>query len=291
MEQYRETEVVSMEVREITPAMASEMLGHNNGNRNLSQAKAQYYAKLMHQGSWRLTHQGIAVSESGNVIDGQHRLAAVAMHGKPVKFVVVTLRATDDGGELTAIAQPIDIGKKRSISDITEEPRDHVQICRTIIRDFVPNGNIRGQDPEIVAKSIVILRQSLFEINSRCGTTRKGLSVATIRAIMVLRHYMGVDVLGLYKDSLNERYERLPKSWVSWATRIVSMVDGTRIPKNADFRKVVAALTWQVTDPTKSTTQVVQIRKPELYIEEISAAVQEVLMPALTKSRTTDGTK
>lgn len=283
MEQYRKTDVVSMEVREITPAMASEMLGHNNGNRNLSPRKVQEYARTMSEGGWRLTHQGIAVSDSGNIIDGQHRLSAVTMCRKPIKFVVVTLRANDKMGDLTAIAQPIDIGKRRSISDITEEPPDFVRICRTLMRDFVPNGDSRSQSPETVSRVIDILRPSLSELKSKCGSTRKGLSVATIRGLFVIRHYMGVDALEQYRDSLNQRYERLPRSWVSWASKIEGMAEGTHVRKNQDFRKQVAAMTWQVTDPNKTTNKTIMVKNQSIYIDEISANVQEIFMPALAR--------
>lgn len=285
MEQYRDTDVVSMEVREITPAMASEMLGNNDGNRNLSQSKVLNYMRSMKEGSWRLTHQGIAVSDTGNVIDGQHRLAAIAQLGRPMRFVVITLRANDKGGELTAVAQPIDIGKRRSISDITEEPITHVKICRALIRDFAPSGNAKAQDPEIVARSIDLLRDELTEIKARCGTTRKGLSAATIQAIVVIRKHMGIDVMPYYKDALNQRYENLSRSWVSWSTRIEAMVEGNRVPKNGDFRKFLAAITWQVTDPKKDKNQRIVVMRSENYIDEISGVVQEILLPALTKKK------
>ena len=286
MDKYRDTEIVSAEVREITPSMASEMLGKNEGNRNVSQAKVQYYARLMREGSWKLTHQGIAISQDGNVIDGQHRLSSVAMYGKPVSFLVTTMKAKDDQGTLTAIGQPIDIGKLRTISDITDEPVDHVRIVRTLIRDFVPGGSDRSQDPEIVAAGIDIMRDSLVALNERCGATRKGMSLATVRAIMAIRHISGIDVLDDYKNALNRRYEALTKSWVSWASRLESMSDGaTRIPKNHDFRRFVAAITWQVTDPSKGLDQSVMIKNTERYHEIISGEVQGILMSTLTKNR------
>jgi hypothetical protein len=42
----------------------------------------------MLNGNWVLTHQGIAISKSGKLIDGQHRLAAVVKANVPVEMMV-----------------------------------------------------------------------------------------------------------------------------------------------------------------------------------------------------------
>jgi hypothetical protein len=244
----------------------------------------------MREGSWKVTHQGIAVSSDGNIIDGQHRLIAVTIYGKPVKLLVTTIRATDDRGELTAVSQPIDIGKLRSISDITDEPVGYVTIVRTLVRDYTPAGSDRSQDPEIIAAAVNILRPSLSALTAKCGSTKKGLSLATVRGIMTIRHFVGIDVLDKYKDALNGRYERLPKSWVTWATRLETMSDSTtRIPKNQDFRSFVGAITWQVTDPAKNDDQMVLVKNTDRYRDLIAASVQDILIAALTKGKALRG--
>lgn len=285
MEHYRQTEIVSSEVREITPAMAREMLAHNDGNRGLSVSKVAFYTRIMRDGSWRLTHQGIAISDTGNVIDGQHRLAAVAGCGRPVRMQVTTLRAVDGRGELNAIGQPIDIGKARTISDITSEPRLNVTTVRTIVRDYVRGGQQRTDDPEIIAQGIELLRPSLNKLTEKCTTATKGLSRASIFAVMVLRDYQGIDEFQNYRYALLARSDLLPRKWVSWRERMLGMAAGTvSAPRGKDFRHFVTALTWQVTDPTKSDEQVLKIQKVDRYIDEVSAVAQEALMAALTKS-------
>lgn len=284
MNKYRDTKIVSVEVKTITPAMASEMLNKNNGNRNISQAKVQYYARIMREGSWKLTHQGIAISTTGNIIDGQHRLVAIVQYGKPIDFIVTIVEADDGLGELTAVGQPIDIGKIRSISDITSEHRRYVMIVRGLIRDFVPNGSVRAQDPEVVGSAVDIVRNTLEEISAKCGSTKKGLSNATIQGVMLIRQYRGIEVLTKYRDALNGRLERLPKSWVSWHGRITEIAEHKNLPKNGDFRKYVAATTWQVTDPDKNEDQMVLVKNLDRYNEMIQDEVQSIFIKALTKS-------
>ena len=61
---------------------------HNGANRDLSLAKAREYQQAMERGEWKETHQGIAFDIEGKLIDGQHRVAAVALSGKQMRFVV-----------------------------------------------------------------------------------------------------------------------------------------------------------------------------------------------------------
>lgn len=88
---------------EVTPDLAKEYLTLNKENRPLSQTKVDEWAKEMKQGKWRQTHQGIAFDWDGNLLDGQHRLAAIVASGRTVKLMITanldpeTYRVIDDG--------------------------------------------------------------------------------------------------------------------------------------------------------------------------------------------------
>lgn len=71
----------------ITPQLALQYLEHNK-NRNLQEGYAQRLAKMMVDGEWQLTHQGIAFNCDGSLRDGQHRLRAVVLSGIPQQFWV-----------------------------------------------------------------------------------------------------------------------------------------------------------------------------------------------------------
>jgi hypothetical protein len=75
----------------ITPELAADWLENRNlsANRNLSEHVAAKYAKAMSEGRWLFTHQGIAFDTEGWLIDGQHRLRAVAISGVTVEMFVV----------------------------------------------------------------------------------------------------------------------------------------------------------------------------------------------------------
>jgi len=72
----------------ITPNLAAEMLQRNVLNRPRRSPHVAKIAADMKVGRFRETHQGIAFTEDGDLIDGQHRLAAIINYGHPVKLRV-----------------------------------------------------------------------------------------------------------------------------------------------------------------------------------------------------------
>lgn len=79
---------VTYQVELITPEMAKALLENQAGNRPISPLIVATYADAMRRGLWKLTNQGIAISILGQMIDGQHRMAAVIEAGIPVLMMV-----------------------------------------------------------------------------------------------------------------------------------------------------------------------------------------------------------
>ncbi|MBA0052662.1 hypothetical protein E0L36_17755 [Streptomyces sp. AJS327] len=75
----------------ITPDMAKAWLEHCNpeSNRVLSEVVCERYAKTMRKGEWKTTHQAIAFDSKGKLLDGQHRLNAIATSGVTVTMLVI----------------------------------------------------------------------------------------------------------------------------------------------------------------------------------------------------------
>jgi hypothetical protein len=94
----------------VTPEMAKLLLSQNSNNRRLIQANVDFLASQIVKGDWKLTHQGIAVSKSGRLLDGQHRLAAVIKAGAPVGMMLTTGLPDD-------IFDVLDTGRARRASD------------------------------------------------------------------------------------------------------------------------------------------------------------------------------
>jgi hypothetical protein len=62
----------------------------NNRNRPLNQRWVDKLSRDIKANAFITTHQGIAFSEGGELLDGQHRLAAIAVSGRAVQMLVTT---------------------------------------------------------------------------------------------------------------------------------------------------------------------------------------------------------
>lgn len=83
-----QTEYTS-KIETITPERAADILAnHNPGNRPLARARVRSYAQEMAEHRWRLSPQGISFDGQGNLVDGQHRLAAIKQSGQPQQLYV-----------------------------------------------------------------------------------------------------------------------------------------------------------------------------------------------------------
>lgn len=78
------------QVETITPKLAAEYLKRNTENyRNKRFRDIALYAEQMKAGRWELNGEPICFSESGKLLNGQHRLCAVIKADVPVKMLVV----------------------------------------------------------------------------------------------------------------------------------------------------------------------------------------------------------
>lgn len=103
-------------IEKITPAIAAAYLDSSNtANRPMRPQHVRALASDMRAGLWQTTHEPVAFAEDGVLIDGQHRLAAIAQSGKTIEiavargckrgtFHVVGCGATRTAGDTLSIA-------------------------------------------------------------------------------------------------------------------------------------------------------------------------------------------
>jgi hypothetical protein len=107
----RKTASPEIQVHVITPDIAAAWLDKNISNRKRNKRHVDKYARDMASKAWRLTGDAIRFDDGGNLIDGQHRLAACVQAGMPFESVVIyNLRAD--------VTSTIDTGKPRTMSDV-----------------------------------------------------------------------------------------------------------------------------------------------------------------------------
>lgn len=97
-------------VADITPADARALLGSNAENRTLAMADLGRLVRDMAAGRWQFNGESIVVAATGELNDGQHRLAAAENVGATIRSVVAF-------GVPRASRETLDTGKRRDLSD------------------------------------------------------------------------------------------------------------------------------------------------------------------------------
>lgn len=108
---FFESHNINVSIETISPIQASKMLEEINvANRKISTARVLQYKTDMQTGDWKFNGDVIRIDENGVLIDGQHRLTAVAQSGIPFEFLVVRGIQSKD-------KHTIDSGKSRTGGD------------------------------------------------------------------------------------------------------------------------------------------------------------------------------
>jgi len=94
----------------IDPCKASRLLEANTNNRPVAGTHVKYLVSEMRESRWTETHQGIAFDEAGKLLDGQHRLMAIALSG-------TTHRVQVSGWWKANVYGKTDHSKVRSVAD------------------------------------------------------------------------------------------------------------------------------------------------------------------------------
>lgn len=96
---------------DVTPEMASRMLAKNNHNRGLTAARVERMAGDMLRGEWTFNGESIKQDIDDNLLDGQHRLAAIVKSGLTQRMLIVP-------GLPPEAQDTIDTGTARSVSNV-----------------------------------------------------------------------------------------------------------------------------------------------------------------------------
>lgn len=126
------------EVVDITPALAKEWLERNTHNRNLRPRVANSYAADMLAGAWAEDGQSIKFSISNVLLDGQHRLAAIAQSGVTLRMLVVS-------GLPDTTQDTMDTGAKRTLADALRlrGESNYIALAAALMRIYQWQGGAR----------------------------------------------------------------------------------------------------------------------------------------------------
>lgn len=175
-------------VMEVTPELALKWLDGNTHNRVINQSHVNRLARDIRAGRFPLTHQGIAFDTTGLLINGQHRLWAIAEAGIPVSLRVFF-------NEPPEHRHVVDTGQRRTNLDILkitghagDATAKHLATLRAMLAG-------RGSRPGCFTPSEEIdqyrrHRDAVdFAVKHLGGSTIRGLATATVRAVIARAYY------------------------------------------------------------------------------------------------------
>lgn len=137
----------------ITPEIALELLQKNTNNRNFKKANLAFVKNELTKDRWQTTHQPIGIDTNGQLIDGQHRLEAIAKTKKSA-WVRVTINC--DPKTMNAV----DTGRSRNNADMLqigglEGSKSIAPVMRQYI-NYYRHSNVSWTGPEAIVTSIDI---------------------------------------------------------------------------------------------------------------------------------------
>lgn len=100
----------TVEMEEITPERAQELLDRNKRNRHIRGSIVEQYARDMTNGNWYNVGDTIKISVDGDLLDGQHRLRAIILSETTQKMMVVS-------GLEPETQNVMDSGARRTLAD------------------------------------------------------------------------------------------------------------------------------------------------------------------------------
>lgn len=179
------------QIETITPKKAAEWLEkHNTTNRPKRPSWVDALSRMMKDGRFHLTHQGIAFNCDGTLLDGQHRLMAIVQSGVTVKMYVAR-------GIAREATYGIDQHRVRTITDLCgplmglegNVTNSHAAIARVLLTPFesMRHGNRRGIKAKLSPEEIVqFIRANYAAIDfayrgfTSGGITRSAFGIAPV---------------------------------------------------------------------------------------------------------------
>lgn len=171
----------------VTPAIAREWLKYNAANpRKLRRAYVDELKGAYSRNEYVQTHQGVAFNTRGELIDGQHRLTAIAEMPPGFSLEMIVTRDVDPrAGDV------IDIGMKRSPADALGEDRRLVEVARFFATLY---HGLTRVTPTMLRPFVELVREPHADLMAFCSRTQRYFGSAPFRAAVVAVHLSGGDV-------------------------------------------------------------------------------------------------
>jgi hypothetical protein len=186
-----------VDIVNVTPQKAMEWLAFNTSNRPLRRGAVEGLKEAFLRGEYISTHQGIAFSEDGELLDGQHRLTAISELRDGVFPMAVAIGVPKNAYMVT------DIGLKRSPADALRlDDRRLVEVARLIASIC---STTKGKPtPTSLLPLIAAIDRAHTALTSFCPTSAQTWSAAPVRlaAVMLIMNGASEDYVKLIYRSM-----------------------------------------------------------------------------------------
>lgn len=260
------------EIIEVTPEMAGKWFGKNEGNRKLREGRAASLARAMVDGKWVLTHQAVALSKKGRLLDGQHRLRAVMLANKPA-LMVIAFDVPDEA------FRAMDAGLPRKMYErLRSDPR-HTTLCSTLFRLLQSNRVPQEYETQLMVETF---GPAMVKLDQVPRPKKSVIAAAPYEAAITLR--MSEALLDKDDDAANRinwKLERLrrgdiveaPPMIQSFYRQAAEGVKNSEIGVAPTTDRFVRA--WVAFDPEKEATTRLQVTDHTTALLEAKAAFAE----------------
>lgn len=249
----------------VTPAMAREWLKSNTDNRPLRTGHVEALRAAFERGEYKVTHQGLAFDAQGVVLDGQHRLHAIALINDPeASFPMLVTRGLE-----RETFNVIDTGAcVRSVSDVL---RVHPQtgVVATFFAQLMLTRQKSRPTPQQVQPFVGLVSDSVDRLISFCPTAAKTWSAAAVRAAVVvsIKRGYGDYALVIYRALVLAKFDEMPP--IAQALYRAHMAGSVRAAGGRDM--FVRCL--KVFDPSNAKLSRVQINDASTVTDSVRAQV------------------
>jgi hypothetical protein len=191
------SKTLKSEIVTLDPTQAKDMLAKNTRNRPLNPNTVDNYSRVIKEGRWKTTHQGIAFDTNGALLDGQHRLAAIAQSGRSVQIMVTH---NVDPDEFAVI----DVGRRRTPADALgvagiEHNRNQIASVARFLRNYDRldqsgwnDKHSARLDNSNILDAVEDYGSSKINSAVRVGTTHgrlSGINITVLSAFFYLLHF------------------------------------------------------------------------------------------------------
>lgn len=165
----------------VTPKMARDWLKANSKNRPIRNAHVETLRASFARGEYVMTHQGIAFADDGELIDGQHRLSAIALLEDGFQFPMLV----STGLQRESAFGVVDATQcKRNTSDALGIDRGLGECANVAAKIYL--GRANGLTPAYVSPFADFIAKEYHELVAFCGANAKTWSAAPVRLAAII---------------------------------------------------------------------------------------------------------